>query len=44
MQRTTQTLIALTLALTFAGNLNAAPTANTSRIYRPSPKYKLTKE
>lgn len=44
MQRTTQTLIALTLALTFAGNLNAAPTANASRIYRPSPKYKLTKE
>ena len=44
MQRTTQTLIALTLALTFAGNLNAASTANTSRIYRPSPKYKLTKE
>lgn len=44
MQRTTQTLIALTLALTFTGNLNAAPTANTSRIYRPSPKYKLTKE
>ena len=41
MQRTTQTLIALTLSLAFAGSLNAAPTSG-SRIYRPAPKYKLT--
>lgn len=42
MQRTTQTLIALALAFAFAGNLNAAPTSS-SRIYRPSPKYKYNK-
>lgn len=42
MQRTTHTLIALALAFAFAGNLNAAPT-NSSRIYRPSPKYKYNK-
>ena len=43
MQRTTQTLIALALAFAFAGNLNAAPT-NSSRIYRPAQKYKMSKE
>ena len=43
MQRTTQTLIALALALAFAGNLHAAPTSS-SRIYRPAQKYKLSKE
>jgi len=43
MQRTTQTLITLALALAFAGNLHAAPTSS-SRIYRPAQKYKLSKE
>ena len=43
MQRTTQTLIALALAFAFTGNLNAAPT-NSSRIYRPAQKYKMSKE
>ena len=43
MQRTTQTLIALALAFAFTGNLNAAPT-NSSRIYRPAQKYKMSEE